>query len=444
MAFDSKKTILLEKTYLYVRASLGFQLEGTSTEKIPTNNGFYRFFVDNLQKSIGNSYVNILYDSQDLTLQCFCSDLYMDELMSSDSSAIEDVVAELKKNTLTIVEFENGVSSALESNHQDNVALNAKIEEFETGVSSALAANHEDNVVINTSIDSIVPLLLKLPYFSKFPLHFCYQVFEPINIDSYLFSKFNFGHLYSGRQSSDPIRNEWDEYSLYVNSINCDFNHFNNRKGTLAVGFKFPFKYKYSGFDFDDYDVVFSVYDIKNFKRLNSISMINIYDDHFFIRDQLSWKDKLDGKNQLLYFLSIPKLQLQILSTLCAFDTPSQNWYIETTSQKGDVFCLVKKQNGLIPCDLGYHSRSNYYKGWVGVSFADCNESDLDFLKKCDLYFTFESADSTSVHLYDCQPYLKNGKVLLASYPLYNAGDGFQSDKLVGMNLVYTGVSSAS
>ena len=71
MSVDSKKTILLEKTYLYVRASLGFQLEGTSTEKIPTNNGFYRFFVDNLQKAIGNSYVNILYDSQDLTLQ-FC------------------------------------------------------------------------------------------------------------------------------------------------------------------------------------------------------------------------------------------------------------------------------------------------------------------------------------------------------------------------------------
>lgn len=160
MAFDSKKTILLEKTYLYVRASLGFQLEGTSTEKIPTNNGFYRFFVDNLQKSIGNSYVNILYDSQDLTLQCFCSDLYMDELMSSDSSAIEDVVAELKKNTSTILEFENGVSSALQSNHEDNVVLNAKIEEFESGVSSALAANHEDNVVISESVLSFYKDLL--------------------------------------------------------------------------------------------------------------------------------------------------------------------------------------------------------------------------------------------------------------------------------------------
>lgn len=159
MAFDSKKTILLEKTYLYVRASLGFQLEGTSTEKIPTNNGFYRFFVDNLQKSIGNSYVNILYDSQDLTLQCFCSDLYMDELMSSDSSAIEDVVEELKKNTTTILEFESGVSSAFESNHQDNVALNAKLEEFESGVSAAFASNHEDNVTSYTLLNSLVKFL---------------------------------------------------------------------------------------------------------------------------------------------------------------------------------------------------------------------------------------------------------------------------------------------
>lgn len=173
MAFDSKKTILLEKTYLYVRASLGFQLEGTSTEKIPTNNGFYRFFVDNLQKAIGNSYVNILYDSQDLTLQCFCSDLYMDELMSSDSSAIEDVVEELKKNTTTIVEFETGVSSALASNHEDNVALNAKVEEFETGVSSALAANHLDNVAIKSSISNINFLsLLSLKSLSDSPLSF--------------------------------------------------------------------------------------------------------------------------------------------------------------------------------------------------------------------------------------------------------------------------------
>ena len=56
MSVDSKKTILLEKKYLYVRASLGFQLEGTSTEIIPTNNGFYRFYIDNLSKALGNRF----------------------------------------------------------------------------------------------------------------------------------------------------------------------------------------------------------------------------------------------------------------------------------------------------------------------------------------------------------------------------------------------------
>ena len=418
MAFDSKKTILLEKKYLYVRASLGFQLEGVSTEKIPTNNGFYRFYVDNLSKALGNSYVNILYDSQDLTLQCFCSDLYMDELMSSDSSAIEDVVEELKKNTSTILEFESGVSSAL-------------------------ASNHEDNVVVNTSINSIVPLLLKLPYFSNFPLHFCYQVFESINVDSYLFSKFNFGHLYSGRQGSGT--KEWDEYSLYVNSFNCGFNPFANKKRTLGIGFKFPFKYSYNGSPFyNSSDYGFGFYDIKNSQKLNLSTMISLEQNYFYIGDQVNWEDKLKDKNQLLYFLSIPKLDLQILSTLCAFDTPSQNWFIDNTSQKGDISCLVKKQNGLIPCDLGFHAMSNYYKGWVDVSFSDCDESDLDFLKKCDLYFTYQSAPSTSVHLYTCQPSLNNGKITLGSFALYNAGDGFSSDRLVGINLVYTGVSSAS
>lgn len=155
MSVDSKKTILLEKKYLYVRASLGFQLEGTSTEIIPTNNGFYRFYVDNLSKALGNSYVNILYDSKDLAFQSFCSDLYMDELMSSDSSAIEDVVLELQKNTSKIGEFENGVSSALEANHQDNVAFTAKLEEFESGVSSAMASNHADNVALNSNLKNL-------------------------------------------------------------------------------------------------------------------------------------------------------------------------------------------------------------------------------------------------------------------------------------------------
>lgn len=187
MAFDSKKTILLEKTYLYVRASLGFQLEGTSTEKIPTNNGFYRFFVNNLQKAIGNSYVNILYDSQDLTLQCFCSDLYMDELMSSDSSAIEDVVAELKKNTTTIIEFENGVSSALAANHEDNVLLHADNESINGNLSSLLSVlDSKDSFYsfnqyysIDSSNGRVKPLLSFLLSYHDF-------VYEPL-YDSYVY-----------------------------------------------------------------------------------------------------------------------------------------------------------------------------------------------------------------------------------------------------------------
>lgn len=231
MAFDSKKTILLEKTYLYVRASLGFQLEGTSTEKIPTNNGFYRFFVDNLQKAIGNSYVNILYDSNDLTLQCFCSDLYMDELMSSDSSAIEDVVAELKKSNDTILEFENGVSSAFESNHLDNVALNAKLEEFESGVSSALAANHLDNQVISNALinsnenftsNGIVPCVTDDASFFRFSS-------LNVNVDVSDFSKCYKGKTRFGNFKKvhfDCNSKIIDNLTIYLSF--CSFNYFSS------------------------------------------------------------------------------------------------------------------------------------------------------------------------------------------------------------------------
>lgn len=443
MSFDSKKTILLEKTYLYVRASLGFQLEGTSTEKIPTNNGFYRFFVDNLQKAIGNSYVNILYDSQDLTLQCFCSDLYMDELMSSDSSAIEDVVAELKKNTSTIVEFESGVSSALESNHQDNVALNAKLEEFETGVSSALAANHEDNVLLNTSINSIVPLLLKAPYFSNFPLRFCYQGFEMVRINSELFSKFDFSHLSKGNDGS--ARTAWNEYSLFVNSVNCGFNYFDNKKGTNIYGFHFKFKYPYNGPSFiRDSDFGFALYDIKNFKKLNSINRVTLSEKSLSINDQLNWETKMKGINQLLYFLSIPQYEFQIISSLCAFDTPKQNFLIADLDSSGgsSVIGAVRKYNGLIPCDLGFHDFTKSYKGLLQVFFSDCNSDDFDFIKKCDFEFMFTSGVTTVVHVYDCNPNFNNGIVTFGSYPIFNSNN--QTDFLCGINLVYTGVSSAS
>lgn len=222
MAFDSKKTILLEKTYLYVRASLGFQLEGTSTEKIPTNNGFYRFFVDNLQKAIGNSYVNILYDSQDLTLQCFCSDLYMDELMSSDSSAIEDVVAELKKNTSTILEFENGVSSALAANHEDNVLLHADNESINTSLSSLISVldtknsfySYNQYYSIDNSSGQSLPVrsfLLSYHDFVYEPLYDCYVyrfndfVYQKYSSDKLSF-KFRLKYLYGNESINSTIR----------------------------------------------------------------------------------------------------------------------------------------------------------------------------------------------------------------------------------------------
>lgn len=215
MAFDSKKTILLEKTYLYVRASLGFQLEGTSREKIPTNNGFYRFFVDNLQKAIGNSYVNILYDSQDLTLQCFCSDLYMDELMSSDSSAIEDVVEELKKNTSTIVEFENGVSAALASNHEDNVAVQTAISSVDELIKKN--PNYQDLTgcfLVYTNINGNMPeygdILVSSSDFIKadknhdyYYAHFHYDCYNVIKSRNNVFMGFNFGG-FSALRSYSP------------------------------------------------------------------------------------------------------------------------------------------------------------------------------------------------------------------------------------------------
>lgn len=222
MAFDSKKTILLEKKYLYVRASLGFQLEGVSTEKIPTNNGFYRFYVDNLSKALGNSYVNILYDSQDLTLQCFCSDLYMDELMSSDSSAIEDVVAELKKNTSTILEFESGVSSALAANHEDNVLLHADNESINSKISSLTSVlDSKDSFYSynqyysinksNGSKNSVRSFLLTYHDFVYEPLYDAYVyrfndcVYQKYSVDKFSLN-FRLKYLYGKEPINDSMR----------------------------------------------------------------------------------------------------------------------------------------------------------------------------------------------------------------------------------------------
>ena len=229
MSVDSKKTILLEKKYLYVRASLGFQLEGTSTEIIPTNNGFYRFYIDNLSKALGNSYVNILYDSNDLTFQSFCSDLYMDELMSSDSSAIEDVVAELINNTVEIEKFENGVSSALQSNHEDNVAIVSKLEEFESGVSTGMASNHADNVALNTLLTSLDKRLLGTGVSSGVISPYYYPLEMLVNSISYLSDD-----VYINPSPSDFKKKVVD------NNIFYEASYFVRCKNGVEVAFNVP------------------------------------------------------------------------------------------------------------------------------------------------------------------------------------------------------------
>ena len=441
MAFDSKKTILLEKTYLYVRASLGFQLEGTSTEKIPTNNGFYRFFVDNLQKAIGNSYVNILYDSQDLTLQCFCSDLYMDELMSSDSSAIEDVVEELKKNNSTILEFENGVSSAFESNHQDNVALNAKLEEFESGVSSAMASNHEDNVAVQTTIVSKFD-----NFFNFFPSEIpCVSLCgykDYVVIDSFLFSKFKkFIH--------NTVTQPYESSVVCSSWFDVLYSHITNTGGSnTSYGFNFNLVYPFNG------SIPYNVCAIGLLDYLNSTRSFielrpNLKNNVFSFGDSFDFPSySLKTRpSRVLLSCTLGWSTLQILSSLCAFDFPSQNWKIVNTPISSDssvissLHCNLKKVNDFIPTDLSFHSFSDSFKGYLYFSIMGCDENDLDFIKKCDIYFYSSAGELKIVHLYSCSPYLVNGNIVFSTTPKYEF-EG-QNSFLSSMRLVYTGVSSA-
>ena len=117
MAFDAEKTILLEKQYLYVRASKGFVLEGTSTERIWTNTGYYRFLVANVASSLGNSYVTIHYDASDIDFIAYCSDLFMEEIQNSVTTAVENIEAVL--------------NNFAEQNHED-------VDTLSTGLSNAL------------------------------------------------------------------------------------------------------------------------------------------------------------------------------------------------------------------------------------------------------------------------------------------------------------------
>lgn len=118
MAFDAQKTILLEKQYLYVRASKGFVLEGTSTERIWTNTGYYRFLVSNVASSLGNSYVTIHFDSSDNDFIAYCSDLFMEEIQNSVTTAVENIETALddfaQTNHDDIDTLSSGLSSAMQ------------------------------------------------------------------------------------------------------------------------------------------------------------------------------------------------------------------------------------------------------------------------------------------------------------------------------------------
>ena len=119
MAFDASKTILLEKQYLYIKASKGFQLEGTNIERVWVNTGYYRFLVDNVAKALSNSYVKVLYDSSDIDFIAYCSDLFLEEIQNTVVVAIENLQSYVEefydRNHEDISELSEGLSGALQA-----------------------------------------------------------------------------------------------------------------------------------------------------------------------------------------------------------------------------------------------------------------------------------------------------------------------------------------
>ena len=144
MAFDTSKTILLEKQYLYVRASKGFQLEGTSTERIWTNTGYYRFLVDNVAKSIGNSYVKVIYDSSDIDFIAYCSDLFMEEIQNSIVTAVENL--------------ETYLQQFAEQNHEDIGDLQTALDDLSTGLSGALESLVKKSFLTGFDVEQVVSM----------------------------------------------------------------------------------------------------------------------------------------------------------------------------------------------------------------------------------------------------------------------------------------------
>ena len=164
MALNASKTILLEKQYLYVKASKGFQLEGTNIEKIWVNTGYYRFLVDNVAKAHSNNYVNILYDSSDIDFIAYCSDLFMEEIQNSVVTAVENLETYLQQfaqqNHDDIIDLSQGLSGALQilsqntSNvfdgfHLDGIVMAAEFTINTMSVGQIFGVYFEDNSSVN-------------------------------------------------------------------------------------------------------------------------------------------------------------------------------------------------------------------------------------------------------------------------------------------------------
>ena len=139
MSFDASKTIMLEKQYLYVKASMGFVLEGTNTERIWTNTGYYRFLVDNVAKALSNSYITIHYDSNDTEFIAYCSDLFMEEIQNTITTAVENL--------------ESYVQQFAEQNHEDFGDVQETLEDLSEGLSGALQV-----LANNTLLSEFLPV----------------------------------------------------------------------------------------------------------------------------------------------------------------------------------------------------------------------------------------------------------------------------------------------
>jgi hypothetical protein len=159
MAFDAKKNILLEKQYFYVKAQKGFKLQGTSTEVIPTNTGFYRFLVSNLTFALGNSYVDVLYDSTDMNFQAYCSDLFMENVQNTVTVAVENMNVDLdnfaKQNHADITLVASKIDTVSEDLNSLTLGVSGGMQTINETIGTGNETAHNDAVAIKDAVDNI-------------------------------------------------------------------------------------------------------------------------------------------------------------------------------------------------------------------------------------------------------------------------------------------------